>query len=61
MKRLTIKQASEIMGIAEQGLRMMIQLNRIPGATFIEGRDGRKTYYITDVQVQNLMKGEVTR
>lgn len=50
-----------MLGIAEQGTRMLIQLGRIPGATFIEGRDGRKTYYITDVQVQNLMKGEVTR
>lgn len=58
MKRLTIKEASKMLGIAEQGTRMMIQLGRIPGATFIEGKEGRKTYYITDAQVQNLMKGE---
>lgn len=60
MKRLTIKEASKMLGIAEQGTRMLIQLGRIPGATYIEGEEGRKTYYITDEQVLNMMKGART-
>jgi len=57
MKRITTKQAAQMMGISEQGLRMMIQLGRIPGAS-CGGSKARRSYYITDEQVQKIMKGE---
>jgi len=58
MRRLTIKQASQMLQQSEQATRMMIQLNKIPGA-LCYGPKHRRTYYITDVQVSNLMKGGI--
>ena len=56
MSKITTKQASQMMGISEQAVRIMVQLNRIPGATCY-GPKYRRTYYITSEQVENLMKG----
>ena len=52
MKRLTIKQAAQILQASEQEVRMLITLNRIPGATWT-GEGQRKTYYIYDTQIEN--------
>jgi len=56
MKRITIKQAAEMMNVGEQQLRIMIQRGRIPGASY-GGSKTRRSYFITDEQVRNLMKG----
>lgn len=56
MKRITTKQASVMLGISEQACRVMIQNGRIPGASY-GGSKARRSYYITDEQVTNLMKG----
>lgn len=45
-----------MMGVSEQAVRIMVQLNRIPGATCY-GPKHRRTYFITSEQVTNLMKG----
>lgn len=44
------------MQISEQAVRMMIQIGRIPGAS-CGGTKARRSYFITDEQVANLMKG----
>lgn len=56
MKRITIKEAARMMNVGEQQIRMMVQLEKIPGA-FCYGPKARRTYIITDEQVNNLMKG----
>ena len=56
MKKITTKQAAFMMGVSEQQIRIMIQLEKIPGA-FCHGPKCRRTYYITDEHVTNLMKG----
>ena len=56
MRFLTIKEASQMMEKPEQAVRMLIQLDKIPGA-FYTGPKYRRTYFITDEQVENLMKG----
>lgn len=56
MKRITIKEAARMMNVGEQQIRIMVQLEKIPGA-FCYGPKGRRTYIITDEQVTNLMKG----
>ena len=45
-----------MMGKSEQYVRVAVQLGKIPGA-FVTGSKARRGYFITDVQVQNLMKG----
>lgn len=57
MKRITPKQAAQMMQCGEQQVRMMIQLGKIPGATYV-GELPRRTYYIYDEQIINFMKGE---
>lgn len=57
MSRITTKQAAQRMQCGEQQIRMMIQLDKIPGA-FCYGPKHRRTYFITDEHVENLMKGE---
>ena len=57
MKRITTKEAAQMLEISEQGARMMIQLGKIPGAT-CWGPKHRKTYYITDEMVKKFKKGE---
>ena len=56
MKRITTKQAAQMMNVSEQQVRIMVQLEKIPGA-FCHGPKHRRTYYITDEQITNLMKG----
>lgn len=56
MKRITIKEAARMMNVGEQQIRIMVQLEKIPGA-FCYGPKGRRTYIITDEQITNLMKG----
>lgn len=56
MKRITPKQAAQIMQCGEQQVRMMVQRGKIPGA-FCTGKNPRRTYYIYDTQIKNLMKG----
>jgi excisionase family DNA binding protein len=57
MKRLTTKEAARMMECGEQQIRMMIQLEKIPGA-FCYGPKYRRTYFITDTQIEKLKKGE---
>jgi hypothetical protein len=57
MKRITIKEASRMLGVGEQACRMMVQLEKIPGA-ICYGPKHHRTYIITDEQIKKLMKGE---
>lgn len=56
MKRIKLEEAARMMGCSVQQVRMMVQLEKIPGA-ICYGPKYRRTYYITDEQVKNLMKG----
>lgn len=56
MKRITTKEAARMLQMSVQGVRMMIQIGRIPGAS-CGGTKARRSYFITDEQVANLMKG----
>lgn len=56
MKRITVKQAAEMMNVGEQQVRVMVQNGRIPGASY-GGSKTRRSYFITDTQIENLMKG----
>lgn len=57
-KRLTIKEASKMMQVPEQFLRVSIFAGKIPGAYYLPGKNNKRgQYFITDVQVKNLMKG----
>ena len=43
----------------EQFVRVAIAAGKIPGAFYIEGKGGKRgKYYITDTQVENMMKGK---
>lgn len=47
-----------MMQVPEQFLRTSIFAGKIPGAYKIEGKNGKRgQYYITDEQIENLMKG----
>ena len=52
MRRLTVKEAAQMLQASEQEVRMLIQLQRIPGATYT-GEGQRKTYYIYDTQIES--------
>ena len=56
MKRITTKEAAQMLNVGEQAVRMMIQLEKIPGA-FCYGPKSHRTYILTDEQVINLMRG----
>lgn len=56
MKRITVKRAAEMMNVGVQQVRVMVQNGRIPGASY-GGSKTRKSYFITDTQIENLMKG----
>lgn len=56
MQKITIKDASERLGVSTQAVRVMIQNGVIDGATCY-GPKCRRTYYITDAHVENFMKG----
>ena len=57
MKRITTKEAARMLNVGEQAIRMMIQLDKIPGA-ICYGPKNHRTYILTDEQITNLMKGE---
>lgn len=57
MKRITTKEAARMLNVGEQAIRMMVQLDKIPGA-ICYGPKARRTYIITDEQITNLMKGD---
>lgn len=57
MKRITTKEAARMMNVGEQAVRMMVQLEKIPGA-ICYGPKHHRTYIITDEQIKKLMKGE---
>ena len=57
MEKITIKEAAAMAGVSEQAIRVMIQHGVIAGAKCY-GPKHRRTYYVTDVQIENFMKGE---
>lgn len=58
MRNISIKEAAQMMGVAEQFVRVSIFAGKIPGAYKMEGKNGKRgKYYITDEQINNLMKG----
>ena len=60
MRPISIKEASQMMQKPEQFVRVSIFAGKIPGAYYLEGKNGKRgTYYITDEQVTNMMKGEI--
>ena len=56
MNRIAPEEAARMMQCGTQQIRMMVQLGKIPGA-FCTGKKPRRTYYIYDEQIKNLMKG----
>lgn len=54
--RITVKEASQLMGAPEQAVRMMIALNKIPGCCTY-GKGSKLTYYISKEAILNFMKG----
>ena len=57
MKRITPKEAAEMMNCGEQQVRIMIQNGKIPGA-FCTGKLPRRTYYIYEEQIRSLISGK---
>ena len=60
MQRITVEKAAKMMCCGSQQIRMMIQLGKIPGA-FSYGSKPRRTYFVTDEQIKNLMKGGIAQ
>ena len=56
MQKISIENAAKMLGVCPQQVRVMIQRDKIPGAT-CHGPKCRRTYYITDEQVSRFMKG----
>lgn len=57
-KRISIKEASRLMQMPEQFVRVSIFAGKIPGAYYLKGQNGKRgQYFVTDVQIKNLMKG----
>ena len=57
-KPITIREASRMMKMPENFVRVSIQADKIPGAYYIEGKGGKRgKYFVTDAQIENLMKG----
>ena len=56
MKKITIEAAADMAGVSKQAMRVMIQHGVITGAACY-GPKHRRTYYVTDTQVENFMKG----
>ena len=47
-----------MMQMPEQFVRVSIFAGKIPGAYYLEGKNGKRgQYFVTDVQIRNLMKG----
>ena len=56
MNKITVKEAARRAGVSQQALRVMIQEHVIDGAKCY-GPKCRRTYYVTDEQMDNFMKG----
>lgn len=56
MKRITIKEAAEMLNVGEQRVRVLIQQGKIKGPIWT-GTKRRRNYIITDEQIINFMKG----
>ena len=55
---ISIKEASRMMQMPEQFVRVSIFAGKIPGAYYIEGKNGKRgQYFVTNKQIENLMKG----
>ena len=56
---ISIREASIMMRKPEQFVRLAIYAGKIPGAFYLEGKNGKRgTYFVTNTQVENMMKGE---
>ena len=55
MKRITVKAAADRLGICEQATRKLIQKGLIGEIT--NTSKYRNSYYLTDVMIDNFMKG----
>lgn len=61
MKPISIREASRMMQKPEQFVRSSIFAGKIPGAFYLEGKNGKRgTYFITDTQIENMMKGGIS-
>lgn len=59
MGKLTIKEASQEMGISEQFLRVLIRKEKFSWATATQIKDGsRWTYFINEAGFRKYMNGE---
>ena len=55
---ISIREASQMMQKPEQFVRLSIFAGKIPGAYYLEGKNGKRgMYFITNTQIENLMKG----
>ena len=60
-KPISIREASIMMQMPEQFVRVAIYAGKIPGAFYIKQEGAtRGQYFITDAQVENLMRGGIT-
>ena len=56
---VSINEAAEMMQVHPQFVRVSIAAGKIPGAFYIEGKGGKRgKYYVTNTQIENMMKGE---
>ena len=61
MRPISIKEASRLMQKPEQYVRGAIFAGKIPGAFYLEGKNGKRgTYFVTDAQIENMMKGGIS-
>lgn len=56
VRKITIKEAAQMMRVSEQEVRIMIQFKKIPGA-FCFGPAHRRTYFVTNEHIMNAMRG----
>ena len=58
MRPISIREASRLMQMPEQFVRVAIFAGKIPGAFYIEGKNGKRgKYFVTNTQIENMMKG----
>lgn len=53
--RISVKDASRLLGYPEQAVRCLIRAGKLPIGEFIGDR--RKTYYISSERLENYLKG----
>ncbi len=57
--KISVKEASGLLGIREQALRIALQQGRFPFGTAIETKSGRYMYYINAERLNKYLKGEL--